>query len=280
MKLANEEDLLEFVLTEITTNRLVLPTLPDVAIKVQRTINQGDVSANQIADIIATDTALAARLIQIANSPLYRGRQQIEKLQIAVARLGNNTVRALVTSLVMQQVFKPGCKDLEQYFRSIWEHSVNVSAIARALASQCRHLDPDQAMLAGLIHQIGKLPILIVGSRTEILLDDRTRFDWMLKNLHPLIGKMIMDAWEFPSSLRPVASEYRNFKRNVSPAADYVDVVQVAYIQNRIGSNTNPEELDFRNIPAFTKLGLTPDIEVLEIEGLSETIQQVHALLA
>jgi HD-like signal output (HDOD) protein len=280
MRLANEEDLLEFVLSEISANRLVLPTLPDVAIKVQQTISHGDVSANQLAGIIATDTALAARLIQIANSPRYRGERQIEKLQMAVARLGNNTVRSLVSSLVMKQIFKPGRKDLEQNFRSIWGHSVNVSAIARALANLRKHLDPDQAMLAGLIHQIGKLPILIVGSHTEGLLDDRIRFDWILENLHPLIGKMIMDAWDFPASLRPVASEYRNFKRNVAPAADYVDVVQVAYIQNLVDSNTNPERLDFRNIPAFTKLGFSADIEVLEIEGVSEEIAYAQALLA
>ncbi|MCI0733543.1 MAG: HDOD domain-containing protein [Methylococcaceae bacterium] len=280
MKLESEEDLLEYILTEIKANRLVLPTLPDVALKVRQTISKGDVSANQIAEIIATDTALSARLIQIANSPLYRGRQQIEKLQIAVARLGNTTVRTLVTSLVMQQVFKPGSKSLEQNFRGIWEQSVNVSAIARALTSQCKHLDPDQAMLAGLIHQIGKLPILILASKTEGLLEDPNRFRWMLENLHPLIGKMIMDAWDFPKSLRPVASEYRNFKRDVSPTADYVDVVQVAYIQNLIDSKAERDGLDFSKVPAFAKLGLSPDIEVLEIDGISDEIAQTHALFA
>lgn len=280
MKIANEEDLLEYILTEIRANRLVLPTLPDVALQVRQTLSKGDVSANQIADIIAIDTALSARLIRIANSPLYRGRQQIEKLQVAVARLGNNTVRTLVTSLVMQQVFKPGTKSLEQNFRAIWEQSVNVSAIARALAGHSKLLDPDQAMLAGLIHQIGKLPILILASRTEGLLDDQKRFDWMLENLHPLIGKMIMDAWDFPLSLRPVASEYRNFERDASPTADYVDVVQVAYIQNLIDSKAGYDGFDFRNVPAFAKLGLTPDIEVLEIQGIPEEIARTQALFA
>ena len=279
MKLATEEDLLEYILNEISSDKLVLPTLPDVAIKVRQTMSSGDVSANQISEIIATDTALSARMIQVANSPMYRGRQQIEKLQMAVARLGNQTVRTLVTSLVMQQVFKPGSKELEQKFRDIWEQSVNVSAIARALAQFCRHLDPDQAMLAGLIHQIGKLPILIVGSRTEGLLDDPERLKWILDNLHPMIGKMIMDAWDFPQSLRPVASEYRNFKRNASDQADYVDVVQVAYIQNLIDTGGNHDGTDFSNVPAFSKLGLNPEIEVLEVEGISEKIAEAHALL-
>lgn len=280
MNYANEEDLLEFIHAEIKSNRLVLPTLPDVALRVRETINQGDVSANQIADIVATDTALSARLIQVANSPLYRGRREIDKLMMAVARLGNKTVQTLVTSLVMQQVFKPDSKDLEQEFRAIWEQTVNVSAIARALASQCNHLEADQAMLAGLIHQIGKLPILILASRTKGMMDDRQEFNRILDSLHPKVGKLIMDAWVFPETLRPVASEYLNFKRDVSDQADYVDIVQVAYIQNLLDTNAASEGDDFSHVPAFNKLGLASDIEVLEIEGLSEEVAQAHAMFA
>lgn len=280
MNYANEEDLLEFIRTEIKSNRLVLPTLPDVALRVRETINQGDVSANKIADIVATDTALSARLIQVANSPLYRGRREIDKLMMAVARLGNKTVQTLVTSLVMQQVFKPDSKNLEQEFLTIWEQTVNVSAIARALASQCKHLEADQAMLAGLIHQIGKLPILILASRTKGMMDDQQEFNRTLENLHPKVGKLIMDAWEFPKSLRPVASEYLDFKRDVTDQADYVDIVQVAYIQNLLDTDTSTDGNDFNDVPAFNKLGLASDIEVLEIEGISEGVAQTQAMFA
>ena len=275
----DENEFLAHIKTEVDANRLVLPTLPDVAIKVRQAAEKGEASANQLAEIVATDTALSARLIQVVNSPLYRGNNEIDKLPIAIARLGNNTVRTLITSLVMQQMFKPESSALEEYFRRIWEHSVTVSAISRALSSRCKHLNADQSMLAGLIHQIGKLPILMLASRTEGMMDEKESFDELLENLHPKIGKMIVDAWNFPDSLRPVPYEYLNFKRDTSDQADYVDVVQVAYLEAVSESNNTMDAKEWDTIPAFSKLGLAGDIEVLEIDGVSEQVAEAHALL-
>ena len=279
MSSVDENAFFNQIKSEVDSNRLVLPTLPDVALKVRQAVENGDASANQLAEIVATDTALSAKLIQVVNSPLYRGSKHIDKLPVAIARLGNNAVKTLITSLVMQQMFKPDSPELAQYFEKIWEHSVTVSAISRALSSRCKHLDADQSMLAGLIHQIGKLPILMLASRTNGMLNDNASFDRLLENLHPKIGKMIVDAWNFPESLRPVASEYRDFHRDPSEQADYVDVVQVAYLEavSEQDDTMNPEE--WNTIPAFAKLGLASDIEVLEIEGVSEQVAEAHALL-
>ncbi len=275
----DENEFLAQIKSEVDANRLVLPTLPDVAIRVRQAAEKGEASASQLADIVATDTALSARLIQVVNSPLYRGTNEIDKLPVAIARLGNNTVRTLITSLVMQQMFKPDSPVLEEYFRRIWEHSVTVSAISRALSSRCNHLNADQSMLAGLIHQIGKLPILMLASRTDGMLDQKESFDALLENLHPRIGKMIVDAWNFPDSLRPVPFEYLNFNRNSSDQADYVDVVQVAYLETVSESNDAMDAKQWDSIPAFSKLGLAEDIEVLEIDGVSEQVAEAHALL-
>ncbi len=279
MNSVDENEFLAHIKSEIDANRLVLPTLPNVALKVRKAVENDEASASQLAEMVATDTALSAKLIQVVNSPLYRGRQHIDKLPVAIARLGNNAVKTLITSLVMQQMFKPDSKELEQYFEKIWEHSVTVSAISRALSSRCKHLDADQSMLAGLIHQIGKLPILMSASQIDGMLDDSASFGKLLENLHPKIGKMIVDAWNFPDSLRPVASEYLDFTRNSSAQADYVDVVQVAYLEavSEHKQIMDPEE--WHTIPAFSKLGLASNIEVLEIEGVSEQVAEAHALL-
>ena len=139
--------------------------MPDVAIRVREAVHQGDVTVSQLAEMTLTDAALSARLIQVANSPLYRGRVEIEKLSNAISRLGMRTTRNLATNLVMKQIFQSKSAALAEIFQEVWEHSVSVSAISRALASRCRNLDPDQAMLSGLIHQIGKLPILMYAEK-------------------------------------------------------------------------------------------------------------------
>jgi HD-like signal output (HDOD) protein len=117
------------VQTEIDANRLILPTLPDIALKVRDIVSKGDASASELANMIVTDAALSARLIQVANSPLYRGTKEVKNIQMAVSRLGNNTIKTLITSLVMQQMFTPSSKLLESEFKKNWEASVNVSSI-------------------------------------------------------------------------------------------------------------------------------------------------------
>ncbi|WP_256360884.1 HDOD domain-containing protein [Methylomonas koyamae] len=132
MQFKSVQDFLVHVQEELDANRLVLPTLPDVAIKVRDAVSNGDATAQSLAEIIATDAAISARLIQVSNSPLYRGAVEIKNIQMAVTRLGNNTIRTLITSLIMQQMFTPTSALLETYFRKTWEQGVNVSAIARA----------------------------------------------------------------------------------------------------------------------------------------------------
>ncbi|MES9896337.1 MAG: HDOD domain-containing protein, partial [Candidatus Thiodiazotropha endolucinida] len=102
----DENQFLQKLSDAIDHNRITLPTLPEVALKVRDAVEREQSSANQIADIIASDAALSARLLQVANSPLYRGRVTIDNLQMAVARLGVRLVRSLVISLIMQQIFQ------------------------------------------------------------------------------------------------------------------------------------------------------------------------------
>lgn len=279
MQFKSVQDFLVHVKTELEANRLVLPTLPDIALKVRDSVSKGEASAQELAEMIATDTALSARLIQVANSPLYRGANEIKNIQMAVTRLGNSTIRTLITSLVMQQMFKPTTALLEHYFRSIWEHGVNVSAISRALAAFVPHLNSEEAMLAGLIHQIGKLPILTLVEKIPEFKDSPSRLEKLLEKAHPHVGKIIMDTWNFPQELKLVASEYVDFQRDHDGPADYVDLVQVAFLQSIAGTDHPACRIDWSTVPAFAKLGLQADVEILEIEGVSEEIELAQSML-
>ena len=278
MQFKSVQDFLVHVKTELEANRLILPTLPDIALKVRDSVSKGDASAQELAEMITTDPALSARLIQVANSPLYRGANEIKNIQMAVTRLGNSTIRTLITSLVMQQMFKPTTALLEHYFRNIWEQGVNVSAISRALAAFVPRLNPDEAMLAGLIHQIGKLPILTLVEKIPEFKDSPSRLEKLLEKAHPHVGKLIMDTWNFPDELKLVASEYVDFQRDHDGPPDYVDLVQVAFLQSIAGTDHPACRVDWATVPAFAKLGLQADSEILEIEGVSEEIELAQAM--
>ncbi len=280
MQFTSVQDFLDHVQSELDANRLVLPTLPDIALKVKNAVSNGDISAKELAEMIATDVALSTQIIRVVNSPVYRGAFEINNIQMAVSRLGNNTIRSLVTSLVVKQMFSPSSKLLESLFRKSWEQSINVSAISRALCAFVPHLNADEAMLAGLIHQIGKLPILMVAENIPEFRDSPTRMEKLLEKAHPAVGKMIMDAWDFPEDLKRVASEYVNFGYDSGSKADYVDVVQVAFLQSIAGTDHPACRVDCSTVPSFAKLGFTTSTEILEIEGISDEIENARNMLA
>ena len=280
MQFTSVQDFLAHVQEELDANRLILPSLPDVAIKVRDAVTQGDASAAELADIIITDVSLSSRLIQVANSPLYRGSNPINNIQMAVSRLGNKIVGTLITSLVMQQMFTPSNKLLEEHFRKTWEQSINVSSISRALTTFTPHLNRDEAMLAGLIHQIGKLPIFMLVEKIPEFRDSPSRMSKLLEKAHPAVGKLIMDTWNFPDELKLVASEYVNFQYDSGTKADYVDVVQVAFLQSIAGTDHPASRVDCASVPSFAKLGLSSDIEILEIDGVSDEIEMAKNMLS
>ncbi|PLX61673.1 HDOD domain-containing protein [Sedimenticola selenatireducens] len=266
----------ESLQTAIKENKITLPTLPEVALKVRDAVEQENVTAHQIADMVATDAALSARLLQVANSPLYRGRVPIESIQMAVTRLGYKLVRSLVVSLAMKQIFQATNDTLDVRLRSMWEQSVEIAAISRVLSQNLRHLDKEQAMLAGLIHNIGSLPILTWAESYPELMEDEAELDKLVAELTPAIGTQILEFWGFPESLVKVAAEAQNLSYDSGPQADYVDVVIVARLQ-ALPADKVGDMASWINVPAFLKVGLDPEVEMIEIEGVAEDIESVQA---
>ncbi|MFQ5643916.1 MAG: HDOD domain-containing protein [Thiogranum sp.] len=273
-----EEVFVNELVQDLESGHLQLPTLPEVALRVRDVVDDEDANANQIAAIIGQDAALSARLLQVANSPLYRGRQEIDRLSMVIARLGNKLVRNLVTSQVMKQMFQATSDMVDQRLRAVWEHSVQVAAISRALAGQTPGVDPDQAMLGGLLHDIGTLPILYRAEERTELLETPGLLDHLIENLHTRIGSAILKHWKFPETLVAVAAEHENLARDHAGPADLVDVVQVANLQSHIDSDHVLSQADWSAIPAFRHLGLDVDVHEIELTDVAEEIDAVQQL--
>ena len=272
-----EEVFVNELIEDLESGSLQLPTLPEVALRVRDVVDDEDANANQIADIIAQDAALSARLLQVANSPLYRGRQEIDRLSMVVSRLGNKLVRNLVTSQVMKQMFQATNEMVDQRLRSVWEHSVQVAAISRVLAGNTPGVLPDQAMLAGLLHDIGILPILYRAEERDELLDTPGLLDELIARLHTRIGGAILKHWKFPEMLVAVAAEHENLERDHSGPADLIDVVQVANLQSHMDTDHRLAGVDWSTISAFKRLGLDDDVHEIELTDV-EAIEEVQRL--
>lgn len=255
------------LLDDLEKQKLVLPVLPEVALKVRDAVSDEDASAKQIADVIVLDPVISARMIQVANSPLLRGSQKTETVEQAITRMGHSLVKSMVITMAMEQIFKATHPITKKYMNEIWTQSTQVASIASAMANHFTRLKPDQAMLAGLVHNIGALPILTRAEEIPALIQDEEVFVSLLNRLSGPVGTSIMKTWHFPDDLIKVASEHSNYSYD-SDKIDYVDVVIVAKLQNLAGTDHPDAQLDWNNIPSFCKLGLAGDSDVVEIEDM------------
>lgn len=243
------------LLQAIENDAVVLPTLPEVALEIREAASDPEVNIGMLATIIENDSSIAARILRVANSSLLRGLQPINDVKGAIGRIGLGYTSTLVTTLAMQQIFLSTKESLNQRMRSIWVQSTDVAAISYTLATSQPHLKPELATLAGIIHQIGALPILSYAVGRGFLRDHPELLDQALLRLSPEVGRRILEVWGFADELIAVPEGCADFQRDVK-AADYADVVTVARLQTYVGTQHPLAAVDWAEVKAFERLGL------------------------
>lgn len=262
----------------IDNDELVLPTLPEVALKVREAAEDPNVGIPELSKVIGNDAALTARIIKVVNSPLLRTNREITDLQMAIGRLGINYTCNLATGLAMEQMFQATTDVVDRKMREVWNKSTEIAGICHVLCRHYTRLMPDQATLAGLVHQIGILPILTYAEEHSELLADSISLNHVIEQIHPIIGDKILRTWEFPEMIASVPGQYLNFSRN-SSKVDYVDIVQVATLQSHLGTPHPYTQLDWNQVPSFAKLGLKPDMDLHADEDLSAAMDAAMSML-
>lgn len=270
----------ESIIDDLENDRLPLPTLPEVAIRVRETADDENASITDVAKIIETDAALSARIVQVGNSALYRGINPAETVQAAAMRMGLNTVRSLATSLVMKQLFQATHPVVDHYLRKAWKQSTDIAAFSAVIAKSSTTLESDSALLAGLTHSIGLSPILVKAEADPSLLNNAQELEKLLYDLYPVVGSRILKMWGFSDALIKVPAEHLNVDRNGDNGkADYVDIVQVALLQTLDDDNHPLAGIDQSQVSALDRLGMRDGIEeismiggVIEVEEIKDAI--------
>ena len=270
------------VVHDIQHKRLVLPSLPELALRVRQMVEDTGVSVAAIAKVVSMDAAMSSRLIEVANSAFYRGKTPVEDVRAAIARVGNNTVRNLVTALLLKQMYLVKSSPVvRKHLQALQQHNIEVAAYSQVLAHKFTSLKPDVAMLGGLVHRIGALPLLVYADSIPEIVGDEASLMAVVEQMHRAVGRLILEAWNFPESLVLVVTEYEDLQRKGGAQPDYVDVVQVASLHTYLGTDHPWAEVQWDTVPAFAKLGLTTPKEHMEMmRQASDEVSQVKALLS
>lgn len=265
------------LLEAIERNRLPLPTQPDIAMAIQEISQNPYVTIEELDSIIGKDPALTARIVRLANSPLVRGRVTINSLENAISRLGVRFVSNMAMGLAMEQLFLAKTKVIEQKLNDAWRHSGQIAATSYVIANYTKMLPPDEAMLAGLLHEIGILPILTYAETQPELLKNQTVLEELIQNHYAKLSEAILNSWQFPPNIAKVPQNMTQYYRKISKA-DLADVVLVAKILILEGTTHPLAQIDRTEIPAFARLGLDPKEDLLLKPALQEPLQAAQAL--
>lgn len=266
------------LLEAIENDELVLPTLPEVALRVREAAEDPNISIPALSKVIGNDAALTARLIKVVNSPLLRTNKEITDLNMAISRLGINYTANLATGLAMEQMFQATSDVIDSKMRDVWNRSTEIAGICHVLCRHFTRLQPDQATLAGLVHQIGILPILTYAEASEALLKDSISLNHIIDRIHPVLGERILRAWDFPEQIATIPTNYLDFQRQ-SKTVDYIDIVQVATLQSYADSDHPLSQVDWTQVAAFAQLGLDVQARLNDDEDLSAAMEAATLML-
>ncbi len=278
-----EEGMLtERIRNDLDADRLVLPSLPDVALRIGRALNEDATDASRIAQIIQADPAMAAKVVRAANSALYLGSLPVDSCVAAVVRLGLNTTHKLVLSFALREVFRSRNPLLQKNMQSIWQHSTQVAAISAVLARLLRRFNPEHAMLAGLVHDIGNVAILSYADRFPDLGHDAKQMAAAMRKLRGRMGALILQRWEFAEDFIVTAREAEHWTRDPAARADYCDLVLIAQLHSFVGTERMRGLPPMNELACFGKLGLeelTPRQSLKILDQAKEQIARTRELL-
>jgi HD-like signal output (HDOD) protein len=270
------------IFQDIMIGKLKLPSLPDIVQKIQSEFNSPSVDVVSIGNIIQADPAITAKLIMIANSALYKGLSHIETLPKAIVRLGLKTVQKQIMIYAVNELFKSVNRSMQTNMQDLWKHSRQVASLSRILARDLGNFDPEQAQLAGLIHDLGEIAILQYAQNHDDLAKDADRLSLVIKSLRPQVTGLLLSNWNFSAEYLAVGEESEDWFRNHQDEADLCDLVLIAQYHAFIGSSLQTQLPAISTLPAFAKLGLSalkPAQIITFMQESRSELEGINALL-
>lgn len=166
-------DALKSIAAQAGRGELAFPTHVNATLTLQRALSDPDCHIEEAARLVQTEPLLAARTVAIANSAAYnRSGNDVTNVKAAVQRVGFRTLGALAASVIVRQL-AGGVTDpfLRAKADQLWQHSANVAALAQVIARRVSFVDPDTAMFAGIVHEVGGFYLLSRAGDFPGLLD-------------------------------------------------------------------------------------------------------------
>ena len=218
--------------SELSGGKIELPGFPHIVMRVQKVLNDETSDATRIVRVLGGEPVLASQLVRMANSAaLNPGGVPVTDLRSAVARVGLDTVRSATIAFAMRQLRDaPLLKGLEAPLGVLWQRSVLTASLSCVVARRLTNVNPDTALLAGLLQSIGRLYILTRASGHRVLFADQESYQTIEHDWHLSIAAALLENWGIADEIVQAVHESENFERESRGTLTLADVLVVGTI--------------------------------------------------
>jgi HD-like signal output (HDOD) protein len=246
---------------EMSAGKIEIPSFPDVAVRIRRILADENCDTGQIAKVVSAEPAMAAKLLQIANSAaLNPNGNKISELKSAIARIGFSNVRTASLAYAMEQVKNaPALAPIRKPLNDLWERSVKVAAMSYVVSRSWTKVNADQALLAGLMHGMGRVYILTRAVKHPSLFSDAVAYQQIVRDWNTAIAKAVLESWEIAPDIVYAVEHYEDIERVGNGAPDLTDVLTIANLLVSFHSEPQALELHLKQTSAASRLELTPE---------------------
>jgi HD-like signal output (HDOD) protein len=217
---------------ELSGGKIELPGFPHIVMRVQKVLNDENADANRIVKVLGGEPVLASQMVRMANSAaLNPGGVAVTDLRAAVARVGLDTVRSATIAFAVRQLRDaPLLKGLENQLGVLWKRSVLVASLCCVIARKLTQVNPDTALLAGLLQGIGRLYILTRASGHRALFADQDSYQAIEQDWHLSIAAALLENWGIADEIVQAVHESENLERDARGPLTLGDVLVVGVI--------------------------------------------------
>jgi len=266
------------IMRAVESDQLKLPSLPEIALRIKKAMEESEVDINKIEKIVELDPAISTRLIKVANSPLTRGVNPIHSMRDVIVRLGLKMTRNLVLSFSVAQLFKTRHPFLKKQMKMFYAHSIEIASICYALGKHIKTLDADELLLAGLIHDIGVIPVITYIEKTGLEVTTEKEIIQLISSLRVVVGVLVVKTWDLPNEMLNVVSHAEHWHHDSGEDIAIEDVIIVAQVYDKLKRKQLSSLPDINNVPAFKKLFPNKHDPAFAMQILDEARDEINEM--
>lgn len=246
-----------------------LPTLPDIAIRIRAAAADADKGVDEITRVAQSDPAIAAYCIRMANNAAYAGASRVTGIRDAVVRMGADATADMITAYTLRELFTAPDAGSRAFMQLAWRHSARIAALSFVIAKHTQKINPEQALLGGLLHDIGMLIIISEWHKQAQSALTETSLRALGRELNGSLGSMVLRNWRLGDSIVLPTLESEHFSRQSGAALDICDCIALAHAHDDTPPPWSVEPPPVEQIAPYAKL---PDGSLSEDQRLQLVI--------